>query len=318
MAKKRTFKQSNIATPTDDAAGSYPPTAPQQAWENITTDGILWYNVGVYGQMGYAVPNPSNDIGTLNPNMIDFTNGIGRGLFYIMHHEDVDLSTPPTVETLYRIHQLVVYMRRLVAARIQPDGELPFNPEHVSPAGEVFLVWPVPFHKVRNMTLKRWARYALYLLAELFQNSENRRLMNVYSKVGERIGGYLGRKIYFEMATEFFGKSPDDAKKPEFLLTDEDFAAYNPTALRPDWEANDPVPAIDNVFTEDRMAYLSAGIPLHELPPLQPYPTNVVGLYEQMRAKRAGTTNPDTGASMADGSRIAPPPPFPNNTNFVS
>ena len=297
---------------------TYPPTAEQQAFENITTDAILWYNRGIYGQVGYAVPNPSNDIGTLNPNMLDFTNGIGRGLFYVMHHEDVDLSTPPTVQTLWNIHSLVMYMQRLVASRIQPDGEMPFNPEHVSPAGEIFLVWPVPFFKVRNMTLKRWARYTLYLLAELFQNSENRRLMNTYAKVGERIGGYLKRKIYYEMATEFFGKSPDEAKDPKFVLKDEDFRAYNPSALRPDWEANDPVPALDNVFSEDRMADLVAGIPLHQLPKLQPYPTNVLGLYEQMRAKRAATVNPDTGLPADSGSRIQPPPPFPNGTNFVS
>lgn len=300
------------------ASTTYPPTEEQQAWQNITTDAILWYNVGVYGEIGYAVPNPSNDIGSLNPNMLDFTNGIGRGLFFIMHHEDVDLSTPPTVETLWNVHQLVMHMQRLVASRIQPDNELPFNPEHVRPAGEVFHVWPVPYFRVRNQTLKRWARYTLYLLAELFQNSENRRLMNVYGKIGERIGGYLKRKIYYEMATEFFGKSPDEAKQPNFRLSDEDFASYNPSALRPDWERDDPVPALDNVFTEDRMARLAGGIPLHELPKLQPYPTNVIGLYEQMRAKRAAQGNPDTGGPGGDGSRISDPPPFPNPKHFVS
>lgn len=305
-----------VNTNSTSASGSYPATDEMQASENITSDSILWYNVGIYRDCGYAVPNPSNDIGSLNPNMLDFTTGIGRGLFYIMHREDADLSTPPTVDTLYDIHQLVMYMRRLLQSRIQPDNERAFNPQHIAPAGEVFRVWPVPYFNVRNLTLKRWCRYALYLLGELFQNSQNRRLLNTYAQVGQRISGYL-QKIYVEMSCEFFGFPIDQAKTETFALTDKDFASYAPQELRPDWEQNDPVPALDNVFSEDRMSRLVAGIPLQELPPLEPYPTNILGLYEQMRAAQAARINPDTGQPASDGSRITTPPAFPTGTSFV-
>jgi hypothetical protein len=297
-------------------AGTYPASAPVQAADNITTDSVLWYNVGIYGEIGYAVPNPSNDIGSLNPTMLTFTNSIGKGLFYMMHHEDIDLSTPPTFNTMLRVHQFIKYTRQLVASRTQPENEPAFEVEHVTPAGEIFRVWPIPYFRVRNETMRRWAGYTMYLLAELYQNSENRRTMVVFDKVGERIGGYLGR-IYYEMATEFFNKTPEEARAPGFLLTPEDFANYNPSALRPDWEAIDPVPALDNVFTEDRKAALSAGIPLHELPKLEPYPSNLLALMEQMRAAREGKINPDTGQAGSDGSRIPEVPPFPTTTKFI-
>jgi len=128
----------------------------------------------------------------------------------------------------------------------------------------------------------------------------------------------MKRKIYYEMATEYFGKDAAAAKADNFWLTDADFSAYDPGAIRPDWESNDPVPALDNVFTEDRKSVLVSGVPMHLLPKLQPYPTNLLGLYEQMRAKRAAMTNPDTGGPMADGSRIHPSPAFPNDSHFTS
>ena len=65
----------------------------------MNTDAVLWYNVGLFGEFGYGVPNPSDDVGSLNPNIIDCVNLIGRNLFNIMHHEDVDMRTPPSINT---------------------------------------------------------------------------------------------------------------------------------------------------------------------------------------------------------------------------
>jgi hypothetical protein len=57
----------------------------------INTDAVLWYNVGEFGQIGYGVPNPSDDPGSLNPRILGIVDMVGRNLFGIMHHEDVDL-----------------------------------------------------------------------------------------------------------------------------------------------------------------------------------------------------------------------------------
>jgi len=295
---------------------TYPAAVPVKAAENITTDAVLWYNVGIYGKLGYGVPNPSDDIGSLNPNMIDFSNLIGKTLFTIMHHEDVDMTTPPTIDTLFRIHQLYKRSRQIVAARTRAWNEFALETQHVSPSGEVFRVWPVPFFQVRNSHMKRWARWTMMVLSEIFQHTQNRRQTETYPNVGERIGGYLDR-IYYEMATEMFGKKPADAKVEGFLLSEEDFNAYDPAKWFTETEMVDTVPALDNVFTEDRKAKLAAGVPLHELPKLEPYPANLIALYEQMRLQREGKINPDTGQAGDAGSRIAEVPPFPTTTRFI-
>lgn len=294
----------------------YPGEVPVAAEFNITTDAVLWYNVGVYGEIGYAVPNPSNDIGTLNPNIADFTNTMGRALFLVMHHEDIDMSTPPSIDTLLRIHQLVKRARQIVAARTLEYNEVALEPQHISPAGEIFRVYPVPYFKVRNPWLKRWCGYVLYMLGEMFQHTQNRRTMEIYTDFGAQMGRYLTR-VYSEMATEMFGKTKEEVRQEGFLLTPEELASYDPGAFFTSMEMIDPVPSLDNVFTEDRKRKLSSGIPLNELPMLEPYPTNLLGTYARMRNSVEGTVNPDTGLSNDVGDRMPTVPPFPKTNRFV-
>ena len=48
------------------------------------TDAVLWYNVGEFGKAGYAVPNWSNDVGSLNPQILDWT--VPRRPQSVPHH----------------------------------------------------------------------------------------------------------------------------------------------------------------------------------------------------------------------------------------
>ncbi len=86
------------------------------------SDAILWYNVGIFGEAGYAVPNWSNDVGSLNPQILDWTDLVGRNLFHIMHHEDADLRIPPSINTLKRVHKLYLRAANILAGRAVPPG----------------------------------------------------------------------------------------------------------------------------------------------------------------------------------------------------
>lgn len=284
--------------------------------ENIKSDSILWYNVGVYGDIGYAVPNPSNDIGSLNPNILDITNLIGRNLFMIMHHEDADLSIPPSINTLERIHQLYVRARQIIAGRTTPDGETRFEIEHVSPAGELFRVWPIPYFKVRNAYMRRWAQYALYCLANCFQHTENRQQTTISPRFADVIRKPL-QEVYVNMAVELFGKTRTEARADAFTLTEEDLRSYNPGQFFTPTEMIDTVPSFDNVHTEDRKAHLAAGIPLTELPTLQPYPNSLIATTEALRAAKESQINPDTGQLNQPDGRTTNAPSWPNNQSFV-
>lgn len=284
--------------------------------ENTKTDAILWYNVGLYGELGYAVPNPSDDIGSLNPNILDITNLIGKNVFLIMHHEDADLTTPPSLNTLIRVHQLYVRSGQILSGRAVPPNEAMMETDHVSPAGEVFRVWPVPYFRVRNTYMKRWAQWALMCLSDCFQHTENRRTVEITTTFSAVVAKYMQR-IYQMMAVELFGKTRAEALEPAFVLTEADFQSYDPAKFFTSQEMIDTVPGLDNVFTEDRKRHLAGGVPLTELPVLQPWPTNLISSYEKLRKARESMVNPDTGQQNQDSDLTTNSPVFPQTSTFI-
>lgn len=274
------------------------------------SDAILHYNVGIFGEAGYAVPNWSNDIGSLNPTIIDWTQLVGRNLFHIMHHEDVDLRIPPSRNTLERVHKLYLRAANILAGRAVPSGERNMEVQHVRPAGDVFRVYPVPFFKVRNPFLKRWAELVLLSLSEAMQHTENRKEMEVSTAFAGTVGQYL-RRVYSNMAIELFSKDRTTAMADGFVLTEADFAAYNPAAFFTSTEMVDTVPRLDRVLTEDRLELLSEGIPVTELPAdIAPWPTNLTNFYRNTRTD--GTIGGGASVnSAATTAPIIPPAPAP-------
>ena len=86
------------------------------------TDAILHYNVGVFGECGYAVPKWRNDVGSLNPSILELVDLVGSNLLNIMHHQDADLRIPPSRNTLERIHRLYLRAGNILAWRAVSPG----------------------------------------------------------------------------------------------------------------------------------------------------------------------------------------------------
>lgn len=278
------------------------------------TDAILWYSVGVFGDAGYAVPNWSNDVGSVNPTILDLVNLIGRNLFTIMHHEDVDMRTPPSINTLKRIHKLYVRCKQILAGRAVPYNVEQMETIHSRPAGEVFRVYPVPFFRVRSPFLRRWAEWMLMCLCECMQDTENRKELEITVGFAGRIGQYPSR-VYRNMAIELFGKTAEQVRDPIFQLQDEDFQLYDPTLFFTSTELVDTVPRLDRVFTEDRLELLAEGLPVTELPKLSPWPFNLTDWYEATRNDATLTPSKATpGAELSGGASpvvAMPQPPSP-------
>jgi hypothetical protein len=230
-----------------------------------TTDSILWYNVERFGDAGFAVPNAGNDNTTLNETIHNFVGIIGKNLLNLNRSEDSDLPRPPRITTVLDVHRLYVRMRTLVAARAVPHNEAAHVSTHVSPAEHAFKVFPTPYFRTRNTFMKRWTGIGLQLISELMQHTENRQSTSISVDVGVLIGDYMNL-IYFNMATELFNKTREEARDPAFLLTDADFTAYNPSAFWTDTERSEVVPDFDTVFTEDEIRVLAAGIDVSALP----------------------------------------------------
>jgi len=84
------------------------------------TDAFLWYNVGEWGRYGLAIPNFSNDTRSQNDTIRYLTDVMGRNLQAILWHPDARLRTPPSINTLARIHRLCTRARSILASRAVP------------------------------------------------------------------------------------------------------------------------------------------------------------------------------------------------------
>ncbi|KKN49373.1 hypothetical protein LCGC14_0643490 [marine sediment metagenome] len=283
----------------------------------INTDAVLWYNIGEFGQLGYGVPNPSDDPGSLNPGIIDLVSLAGRNLFHIMHHEDADLRIPPSINTVRRIHKLYVRLAQILASRAVPPGENNMEAQHLQPGGEIFKVYPVPYFKVRNLFMKRWAELIMMMMSEAMQHTENRKTLEISTGFAGQIGQYMQR-VYRSVATELFGKTREEVRVEGFILTEQELSDYDPSVFFTSTEMVDTVPHLGHVFTEDRLSVLSDGIPVTSLPELQPWPTNLTSYYnatKKFRDANVDDSNVDdptaTAAPSAGGGPVIPQPPGP-------
>ena len=264
------------------------------------TDEILWYQTGVWGELGYAAPNFGDDPTTLNGNIAELVSLMGRNLSAVMHHPDADLRVPPSINTLMRVHKLIVRARSMLAGRMVPPSKLRMERIHATPAPETFLIYPVPYFRVRNPYLKGWAGLVLAAISEACQHTENRLEDEISTDFAGLIGQYLQR-IYVRMATELFQVPGADAEKPDFTLTEQVFKSYDPAKYFTSVELIDTVPRLEMIPTEDDLEVLTEGIPASLLLGLSHYPG---GASVSKAVAATGTATPPVSASFV-------PPPQP-------
>jgi hypothetical protein len=261
-----------------------------------STDAILWYNVGTFGEAGFAVPNPSDDPTTVNQTIADLVSIIGRNLLAINQRDDAALRIPPSINVLRDVHKLYVRIRQIVAARAVPHHEPLFETQHVSPAAFPFRLHPTPYFKLRNPFMQRWTGAMLVLMSELMQHTENRRSSDITVTVGALVGAHMNR-MYANMAAELFGKTRAEVQVEGFLLQDADFSTYNPSQFFTQTERIDTVSPQRFIFTEDQLASVANGIEATALPAsVRPWP---------------GTGNMSSSSSSSVGSSAQATPSGP-------
>ena len=240
----------------------------------FTTDQILWYNNGIWGELGYALPNFGNDVATLNSNIHYLVDVIGRNLQAILQHTDAELRVPPSINTLTRIHKLVIRARTILGGRAVPPAKPNMETKHVTPAPEVFICYPARYFKVRNRFLKEYAGLSLIALSEAMQHTENAKAFEISTDFAGLVGQYF-RRIYQRMATELFGVPSEEAEALDFTLSPEQLASYDPGKYFTSTELIDTVTRFEHLPTEDDFEVLSRGIPATDLVNLTPYPATI-------------------------------------------
>jgi hypothetical protein len=237
------------------------------------TDQILWYNQGAWGELGYAVPNFGDNPTTLNAGIQYLTSVMGRNLSALLHgNPDVDLRSPPTINTLVRVHKLILRFRQITGNRKVGPGTPMQEAVHSSPAELDHLVYPVPYFKVRNGWIKEWSGLVLMAISEAIQHTDNRRTFDFSEQFAGIISQYMQR-IYRNMAVELFGTDAVKAAALDFILTDAELSAYDPTKFFTSTEMIDTIPAPTLTPTEDDLRLLTDGLPASMVTGLQKWPS---------------------------------------------
>jgi hypothetical protein len=240
-------------------------------------DAFLWYNMPVWSELGLAVPNWSDDTHSQNGTIRYLTQVMGKNLQGIMFHADANLSTPPSINTLTRVHKLCTRARSILSSRAVPASTPNMESAHAIPSPEVFNVFPAPYFKVKNQWMKEYASLVLTAITECFQHQENAKPLEVSTDFAGLIGQYLHR-VYRLMAVELFRVPVADAAKPDFTLTDAQLTTYAPSTFFTSTEMIDTVPLHTMQPTEDDLKVISNGIAVTMLPQLGPYPNTILGV----------------------------------------
>ncbi len=275
------------------------------------TDEIYWYNPpgAPWGALGYAAPNFGDNPITLNADIHYLVSVMGRNLQALMIHADADLRRPPSINTLTRIHKLIVRARSILSSRAVPEGKPKFEAQHSTPAPRPFVIFPCPYWHVRNAWLADYAGLILQAVGEACQHTETRVQHEITMGFSGLIGSYLQR-VYKRMATELFGVSIVDAEKPDFTLSDTQLSGYDPTKFFTSTEMIDLPPDIPfDLPTEDDLRVLTDGIAATQLTGLQRWPSGVApSVTGGVAASEAYSGAPPSGTAAASSVAFAPPP----------
>lgn len=285
----------------------------------MTPNSIQWYDNGVFGKNGYACPffeqknQYTNNIGIWNLHAT-----FGKLLLGINAQPDVWKTTPP--ENAYwpkLVGKSIDRIRATVLGALVTTGQTDTRSVTLGTDPKPFILYPVPYFRLRNPWAKQWTYYSLMALAEIMRLSNNLDSININSLLAGTINQYTNQ-IYQELAINLLGKQVSDIVKAggiqSFQLTDADYAAYNPDATFAAIEKVDTGATLDLMLSPNDLGPIIEGIPAPVIVPfLKNWPTAYVPTPDttsQAAGAQAGdaVTAPPAGVSSAPAQIVKPGP----------
>lgn len=249
-------------------ADSTQPALVNQQTPQFNTNEILWYDNGIWGDAGYAIPNPMGKTKTNNLVIFNFASTVGKAMFSLMHKRDtVAFTRPPqNKQWLFDLYQMCILGRKRLADNTKmPNDGTGLDVQRAQPPARMFLTWPVPFFgadRIRNEDARYYCETGLLMLSEAMQHEDNEIVGYITQDFGATIGQYL-REILAQMAMKFFGFSRADAYKADFVIPPEKFAAYDPSGLMLSTEQTDERPP-DQAWPTTNDLSLISGLPIND------------------------------------------------------
>lgn len=240
-----------------------PGSLPDEGPVRFSTTEIVWWNNGIWGQAGYAIPNDGGKPVTKNDVLWTIHRFIGRELFNVMHKPDVRFTRPPNADWLHQVAKMVrLGRKRLLDRAVDFNDERRGDAMRNTTSTEEFIVYPVPYFggRIRNYDAKYWCGIMLVALGEMMQHPDNDLDGDITTLLASYVDRQL-RRIEFDIATKYLGIPRETAESPDFVLPDViDESNYNPNPLFTEAEMIDERPPVDWWPTANDLSPI-AGIP---------------------------------------------------------
>lgn len=199
------------------------------------TQEILWWDNGVWGKAGYAIPNDGGKSTTPNETIHAIHKFIGAELFNLLHRDDIKFSRPFNADWLYDLNKMLTLgIKRMSDYSVGWTDNRTGDAEHAKNTPKTFTVFPVPHfgERIRQQDARRWAGQILLLLSEVMQHSDNGYDDDVTDLFTSMVQGKLLR-IQRDMAMKYLGMSRQEVEEDGFVIPDDSFsgANYDPSSL---------------------------------------------------------------------------------------
>ena len=288
------------------------------------SDAPPWYNNGVWGQLGCAIPQPGHYLHTYNTVIYEFVDVTGRQMFNTLWgYDDRKFERPPSKDCLWEIYQLLMIGRKRLADRAIPYSESPERATHAKPSPQMFLVYPIPLYGRLGCVqsfLRETAEQCLLMHTEAMQHSDNELAYYVTDTFFQAIAPYM-QSVLVTMATKYFGYDRKTASDPVFTIPDDKWKSYNPMQWAVPVEGTSTRPPVGWTPTEEDLEPIR-GIPASQAVPFcQPWPDSTLlmspgGVWAGQPGSGIPAKVPEGGATPSTTNPTTaafPTPPGPPN-----
>lgn len=207
---------------------------PDAAENRFASAEILWWENGIWGRAGYAIPNSGGKNTSGNEALLAIVRFIGRELFNLMHRPDVKFSRPFNAEWLFDLNKMLALgIKRMGDKSVGWTDKREGDAVHATNTPHSFTCYPVPYfgERIRQMDARTWCGQILILLSELMQHSDNDFDDNVTDFAAATVQEAL-RRIQKDLAMKYLGLAREAVEDPKWQGPPDD--AFSGDSYRPD------------------------------------------------------------------------------------
>lgn len=211
--------------------GSYDPATGNM----FESSAIWWWDNGIWGQAGYAIPNDGGKPRSGNETVRFIVNFLGAELFSLMHRPDVKFSRPFNADWLYDLNKMLsLGIKRMADQAVGWTDDRDGDADHAVNTPQAFILYPVPYFgtRIRQVDALKWCGQILILIGECMQHSDNDYDDNITDAFAAKVQKALFR-IQEDMAMKYLGFTREQAEARPLVIPPDAFSdgKYNPDSL---------------------------------------------------------------------------------------